>query len=324
MQKFFSPTWQQCTRQAVLAFFATVLPETPLPTILQLQADRQAAQRSAADAAALRRENAHLQECLCAQQQQQQQHDHGAHSDTDVQHGVSHSAAEWGGEEGVELKDMRSHSGVAPELRDSSEWPPRGMATVPGADTRGELSHSVPPGVAAGGARDAPSVAAVALAQCPPMGAAPPDDGRASRQTARGEADGTPAQSREHVPNAGRAGPFGSAAGVAGRPLSMRDDRRLPTAETREEQHHYDGAAEPGALQTRHGTRAAGHAESGAVAVESCEAAPQAVDRVQPPAEGAPRHRFTSARARSTQPGDDKKEPIDSIERRAAQCRPDG
>ena len=57
MQTFFAPRWQELARLAVHNFFSEVLPQTPLPTLLQLQADRAAMQRSVADAAALRREN---------------------------------------------------------------------------------------------------------------------------------------------------------------------------------------------------------------------------------------------------------------------------
>jgi hypothetical protein len=84
----------------VLAFLSTVLPQTPLPTILQLQADRQAALCSSACAAALREENAKLRQHL---QHPEQSRAHTAGFDAAVL-----LQATGGRDEGVELKDLSS------------------------------------------------------------------------------------------------------------------------------------------------------------------------------------------------------------------------
>lgn len=107
VQAFFTSKWQQLARCAVHNFFSEVLPQTPLPTLLQLHADRAAMQRSLADAASLRQEVARLRLQLEEAQSGGMQHE----AVEENVHG--HEAHK---EEGVELKvlqasrDLTSHS----------------------------------------------------------------------------------------------------------------------------------------------------------------------------------------------------------------------
>jgi hypothetical protein len=99
VQNFFSSQWQLLARQAALNFFSTVLPQTPLPAILQLQSERCLVHRSLADMAALKQENAQLR----AQLRQANTGD----GQGQYCRGASVSGGGRGeGEEGVELVDM--------------------------------------------------------------------------------------------------------------------------------------------------------------------------------------------------------------------------
>jgi hypothetical protein len=100
----------------VLAFLSLVLPQMPLPSILQLQADRQAALHSAANAAALREENAQLREHLSRRERPE--------DDAQMEH-VHSPAGDAGIDEGVELKELSCLEGsgvIAPNSDGPNTW----------------------------------------------------------------------------------------------------------------------------------------------------------------------------------------------------------
>jgi hypothetical protein len=66
LQAFFSSRWRELARQMVHNFFSAVLPQAPLPTVLQLQSDRCTMQRSLSELDTLREENARLRQQLQA------------------------------------------------------------------------------------------------------------------------------------------------------------------------------------------------------------------------------------------------------------------
>ena len=318
LQSFFSPTWQQCTRQLVLSFFATVLPETPLPTILQLQADRQAAQRCAADVAALRKENAHLHECLRASQQQ---HGQVAHSDADLQHEGSHSADGSGGEEGVELKDMRAcSSSGSTELR-ISEWSPPNMRMSADSEARATTSHSAPPGLAAGAASaPAPAVDSVVSGEAA-TGAARASGTGSARKAVHGAA-GASASSRVRGAGSGAIKAAGAPAGHdrpkggASPGAAASEEPTLCTSDAQQESPQQTGLAARG--QRSSDAHAGGLEPAGRSEVRNDNGAEPLAHRERQGTVGAQRHRFHAAQPRKALPV------ADSMPAQASQSRPDG